>query len=92
MIISLTVNDGQDDAPVDEDPDQDGHEVPAEALERSADVLHLKDLSGALKKIHPWNLKQLMQFYVKKITATIFVLFIIFTMLILQIQYATSFR
>ena len=35
---------------MDEDPDQHGHEVPAEALEGSSNVLHLKDLSGALEK------------------------------------------
>jgi hypothetical protein len=48
----LTKNDWQDDAAVNADADDDGHEIPAQTLECFSKVVHFQDLAGNLEWEH----------------------------------------
>ena len=48
--ISLTINEWQDDASVNQDPDEHGGDVPPEALEAPTKILDFEDLTSNLIK------------------------------------------
>ena len=48
----LTKNEWQDNASVNADADDDGHEIPAQTLERFSKIIHFQDLAGNLEWGH----------------------------------------